>query len=187
MAEEVIGDEKRLRQILVNLIGNAIKFTEKGYVKLLVRNDIEKNVQFRVSDTGIGINEGDKSRLFEEFSQADHSTTRKYGGTGLGLSISRSLVKLMKGEIECKKNDPDGSVFWFRIPLVTTRIKRADQDSPIPKFTSTNVLVAEDSISNQVVVRALLEKQGCNVTIQTMVKRRLNWQAVHRSTWFSWM
>lgn len=165
VAEEVIGDEKRLRQILVNLIGNAIKFTEKGYVKLLVRNDIEKNVQFRVSDTGIGINEGDKSRLFEEFSQADDSTTRKYGGTGLGLSISRSLVKLMKGEIECKKNDPDGSVFWFRIPLVTTRIKRADQGSPIPKFTSTNVLVAEDSISNQVVVRALLEKQGCIVTI----------------------
>jgi len=165
VAEEVIGDKKRLRQILVNLIGNAIKFTEKGYVKLLVRNDIEKNVQFRVSDTGIGISEDDKSRLFEEFSQADHSTTRKYGGTGLGLSISRSLVKLMKGEIECKKNDPDGSVFWFRIPLVTSRIKRADQDSPIPKFTSTNVLVAEDSISNQVVVRALLEKQGYNVTI----------------------
>ena len=165
VAEEVIGDEKRLRQILVNLIGNAIKFTEKGYVKLLVRNDNEKNVQFRVSDTGIGISEDDKSRLFEEFSQADHSTTRKYGGTGLGLSISRSLVKLMKGEIECKKNDPDGSVFWFRIPLMTTHIKRADQDSPIPKFTSTNVLVAEDSISNQVVVRALLEKQGYNVTI----------------------
>ena len=162
---EVMGDEKRIRQVLVNLIGNAIKFTEKGSIRLNVRNDINKHMLFEVSDTGIGINEEEQARLFDEFSQADTSTTRKYGGTGLGLSISRSLVKLMKGEIGCRNNDGEGSVFWFRIPLVSMQVIPELKRLASVQLNNARILVAEDSPGNQVVVKALLEKQGCQVSI----------------------
>ena len=161
----VLGDEQRIRQILVNLIGNAIKFTVQGSVRLIVSHDMNNQVLFEVADTGIGIKADDQSRLFDEFSQADTSTTRKYGGTGLGLSISKSLVKLMKGEIGCRNNDPQGSIFWFRIPMESIQIRPEQKHLEAEKLSDARILVAEDSLANQVVVKALLENQGCHVTL----------------------
>jgi signal transduction histidine kinase/CheY-like chemotaxis protein len=112
------GDVTRLRQILINLVGNAIKFTEKGEVCILVESTPEAaSLQFRVSDTGIGIPESKQSLLFKAFSQVDNSNLRKFGGTGLGLSISKSLVELMGGNMACESKEGEGSTFSFRIPL----------------------------------------------------------------------
>ena len=117
----VMGDPGRIRQILLNLLSNAIKFTEKGYVLLSVESSPKKNgltpLHFIVEDSGIGIAKEKQSRIFDQFSQVDGSTTRKYGGTGLGLSISRQLSYLMGGDIELKSELDKGSTFTFTISL----------------------------------------------------------------------
>lgn len=118
---DVYGDSGRIRQVLLNLVHNAIKFTSKGSVVVDVRAvNHTKNalwVRFTVSDTGIGISEESREHLFNPFEQADGSTTRKYGGTGLGLSISKSLVQLMLGQIGLHSEENKGSTFWFEVPL----------------------------------------------------------------------
>jgi CheY-like chemotaxis protein/HPt (histidine-containing phosphotransfer) domain-containing protein len=144
----VHGDPGRLRQILVNLVGNALKFTEKGHVT--IRADVEEAavsdvlVRFRVTDSGIGISEEGRARLFRSFSQADGSTTRKYGGTGLGLAISRQLTELMGGKIGVESTPGSGSTFWF-----TIRLRRQRHPAPAPALSDTirraAVLVVEDS------------------------------------------
>ena len=117
----VCGDPNRLRQVLLNLLHNSIKFTSKGSVALSITKErMDGNqvlVRFQVADTGIGIDETQKNHLFEAFVQADGSTTRKYGGSGLGLSICLSLVQLMGGTIDCFRNDKGGATFWFTIPF----------------------------------------------------------------------
>ncbi|MCK4509362.1 MAG: ATP-binding protein, partial [Desulfuromonadales bacterium] len=114
--EKIVGDEYRLGQILLNLIGNAIKFTEEGYVKISV-NLHDNNLVFKVSDTGSGISEEKLESIFEDFKQADNSITRKYGGAGLGLAISKGLVELMGGRITVQSQLGQGSTFTFNIPM----------------------------------------------------------------------
>ncbi len=113
----LLGDEGRLRQVLMNLIGNAIKFTNKGYIKVEVTAGQPSGITFRVTDSGIGIPESYRSRLFTTFSQADTSSTRRYGGTGLGLALSQQLVEAMGGAISVESEEGKGSSFFFTIPF----------------------------------------------------------------------
>jgi signal transduction histidine kinase len=162
----VIGDPLRLRQILINLINNAIKFTETGGVILEVipTKDFENQqfLKFSVVDTGIGINYESKNKLFKEFSQADNSITRKFGGTGLGLAICKSLINLMGGKIGLESELGKGSVFWFEIPyqesLIETSVQKSS--SELDYSHHLNILVAEDNPINQKVVIHSLSQLG---------------------------
>jgi signal transduction histidine kinase len=118
LPREMTADPTRLRQILLNLLGNAIKFTEKGRIVLRARRHLETHVRFEVQDSGIGIEESVLPELFRPFEQADSSTTRRYGGTGLGLAICRQLAEAMKGSVGVASALGEGSRFWVELPLV---------------------------------------------------------------------
>ncbi|HQU73568.1 MAG TPA: ATP-binding protein, partial [Calditrichia bacterium] len=133
------GDPLRLSQILTNLFSNAIKFTESGDVTLIVRRHGEQSLYFEVRDTGIGMSETQQKKLFESFSQADGSTTRKYGGTGLGLAISKQLVTLMNGAIGVSSRKGKGSRFYFHIELPP----RSGPDQQIPRVQGLRALVSD--------------------------------------------
>jgi two-component system sensor histidine kinase/response regulator len=160
------GDPGRLRQVLVNLVGNAVKFTERGEVLLEVSPEAETEdsttLRFSVKDTGIGIPADKKEKLFEAFIQVDASTTRKYGGTGLGLSISRRLVQLMGGELDFKSEVGRGSDFHFAINFG----KQWEQPAAVPtaktwKLSGTRVLLLDSSPTARRVLRTYLESWGC--------------------------
>jgi signal transduction histidine kinase/DNA-binding response OmpR family regulator len=154
------GDPGRLRQVLVNLVSNAIKFTALGDVTLsvleLTHADEQANrcsVRFEVKDTGVGVSEATKARLFQPFSQEDSSTSRRFGGSGLGLSISKKLVEMMGGEIGVESRPGSGSTFWFSLP-VPARQSECDQEGlSIP---SPRVLVVDDNETDRRVIRCLL-------------------------------
>ncbi len=169
----LFGDGGRIRQVLVNLAGNGIKFTEGGNVRIRVEphpGGEEGRVLFSVEDTGIGIPEDQVKNIFGEFVQADSSATRRFGGTGLGLAISKRLVEMMGGEIGCESTLGKGSKFWFTLPLGEAR--EGDTAAPseavpayIPSPTGRRrVLVVEDNAVNRLVAERLLERAGCEVT-----------------------
>ena len=160
----VIGDSMRLRQVMVNLLGNAVKFTDAGSVQVEVtlqrKHTDSLELLFEVRDTGIGIASEDHIKIFEAFRQADASTTRKYGGTGLGLAISRKLVEMMDGRIWLTSEPGQGSSFFF-----TARFGRAQLSSDGFRRDPLRILLAEDNPVNRRVAEALLRKMGHSVTV----------------------
>jgi CheY-like chemotaxis protein/two-component sensor histidine kinase len=160
----VRGDQARLRQVLTNLLSNAIKFTAGGEVITIAsstqRDGDRAIVRFEVQDTGIGIDPGQLDRLFESFSQADASTTRRFGGTGLGLAISKQLVELMGGEIGAENRPKGGSAFWFEIPFTTVAQPRSEDESPVPDVRGLRVLVVDDNATNRTIVTRLAANWG---------------------------
>ncbi len=171
----VIGDALRLRQILSNLISNAVKFTDKGQVvistAIIKECDNEFLIRFEIRDTGIGLAKATRGKIFESFTQEDDSTTRKYGGTGLGLTISKQLVQMMGGDIGIESQLDKGSLFWFTIlftkselvvlpALLSVQNKIEDIHS-----LDINILMAEDNLVNQDVTSYMLELIGAKVTV----------------------
>lgn len=161
------ADPTRLRQVLINLMGNAVKFTESGTITLACRVDLEKSIlRFEITDTGIGIDAETQDKLFGDFVQADASISRKYQGTGLGLSICKRLVELMHGEIGVESSAGSGSTFWFTLPYdaVPDDAVIAEERVKAPtKFSSSrqlSILVAEDNEINQAIIKTLLENMG---------------------------
>jgi len=170
----VVCDAGRLRQVLINLLGNAVKFTAEGRVTLAVKvvetNGRQALVRFRVIDTGIGIEQAALSRIFDRFVQADGSTTRKYGGSGLGLTLCKQLVRLMGGRIVARSLPGWGSVFEFTIQLPCQQRQAAvgskEHTEPVPPRSAdgAHVLVVEDNPVSQKVIVTLLEMLGSRVT-----------------------
>lgn len=184
--EFVVADLSRLRQILQNLLVNAIKFTEQGSISITVSSytplkdgsaspdPVNENASadnsmpmlvFHVSDTGIGISAQDQQRLFHEFTQVDTNLDRRFGGSGLGLAITSRLVRLMGGSIGCHSVIDVGSTFWFTLPVkanVEPVVMPPRQGIPT---LSMNMLLVEDSLTNQMVALAMLEKSGCRITL----------------------
>ncbi|MGM0500113.1 MAG: response regulator [Bacillota bacterium] len=167
--ECVIGDPDRLRQILINLLGNAVKFTESGQVFLDLRIDTDfsekgkKKVIFAVKDTGIGIAEEKQQKIFDSFTQADASSTRKYGGTGLGLTISKQLVELMGGEIWLRSSPELGSTFYFSMPFKITKNNLNQEDDKILKFNDMRILTVDDNPTNIFILKEILADKGAEV------------------------
>ncbi len=167
------GDELRLRQVLINLGGNAIKFTERGRVTLrivlLERQGEQVRLEVSLSDTGIGIASGSLGRIFDDFTQADGDTAARFGGTGLGLAISRKLLALMDTELQVASAPGEGSRFWFEltVPLAPEGVARSAAKARKPQhpLAGLKLLLVEDNIINQEVAGELLRKQGAEVEV----------------------
>ena len=144
----IVGDPNRLRQIMANLLGNAIKFTDRGQILAKVQVTGEDgpsvSMRFEVHDTGIGVSRDARTRIFEAFSQADNSTTRKYGGTGLGLAISRQLVELMGGKIGVENAPTQGSIFWFTVSFDKRRIESDEPGTALKTIEGLRVLIVDE-------------------------------------------
>jgi len=193
--DSIVGDPHRLRQVLMNLAGNAIKFTAAGSVELMVslesREGTDVVLHFAVRDTGIGIPADKQKLIFESFRQADGSTTRKYGGTGLGLAICSRLVEMMGGAIRVESEARRGSTFHFTARFGAGRPAEAPPTdagslqklaeaagAPPPALDSSlnlRVLLAEDNVVNQRLVKRLLEKRGHRVAVAASGREALDW------------
>ncbi|AXQ29450.1 response regulator [Solimonas sp. K1W22B-7] len=166
----LVGDPLRLGQVLVNLAGNAVKFTERGGVRVRVscaaRDASDALLQFEVQDTGIGIDAGQRQRLFEGFFQADASTSRRYGGTGLGLAISRRLVEAMGGSIEVESEPGRGSTFRFSLRMgvaTEAQLRELPEPGQGAGLDGVRLLVVDDNDTNQLIAREMLEGVGAQV------------------------
>ena len=179
MARTAVGDPVRLRQVLTNLAGNAVKFTDAGGVLIKVRPTAPGGIRFEVVDSGIGIDPAARRYLLDPFTQADASTTRRFGGTGLGLAICRQLVELMGGTLDYRSEPGKGSAFWFEVPLgsparpLAAVPPLAGPEAPGEAVAeaavapSSRVLVVDDSAVNQLVAQAVLESRGFAVDLAT--------------------
>lgn len=180
--EFIIVDPNRLSQIIANLLNNALKFTDKGYIHLDVSlNPQDRMLHFSVKDTGTGIREADQKALFKRFSQVDSSIARKYGGTGLGLSIVYNLVRNMDGDIGVDSVYGQGSTFWFSIPCEQSLmpLPAADAEGPdaydMEDLRGKNVLVVDDNDLNQTIVRKYLAAAGMSVS-----QAKSGWEAAEK-------
>ena len=183
------GDVVRIRQVLLNLVSNALKFTEAGFVNVLVRlpTEVDARLRIEVSDSGIGMSEDHLARIFDKFVRADDSITRRFGGTGLGLAIGRNLVTLMKGEVQVQSQEGMGSRFTILIPLKKAEILTADNDdAPVtlslsarrargPGGKKRRVLLVEDYEGNVIVALNLLQDAGYEVVVANNGK-----EAIHK-------
>jgi CheY-like chemotaxis protein len=197
----LLGDPGRIRQVLINLVGNSIKFTEAGGIIITVEDQSSDRVTTRlhvaVKDTGVGIPEDKQAKIFEPFSQADGSMARKYGGTGLGLNICVRLVELMGGRVWLDSEVGKGSTFHFTIqllpakkpstqsaPLQANKLdevtitmpleKPGNVNSPPRELKNLRVLLAEDNVINQTIAVRVLQKRGCVVTVAANGQAALN-------------
>ena len=171
----LIGDPDRLRQVLLNLAWNAVKFTSTGFVKLYLKRADETQkppvYRFLVVDSGIGVPKDKQDDIFSEFETLDAGYSRKFGGTGLGLAICKALVTAMDGRIGVNSEDGSGSTFWFEVAMETAQsrvIEKEEDDDDIPSTSAiagAHILVAEDIITNQLIITAMLERIGCDVDI----------------------
>jgi PAS domain S-box-containing protein len=178
----VIGDPVRVRQILSNMVTNAVKFTDRGLVEIDADLSARGWVRLAVLDTGPGIDEATQARLFVPFTQADESTTRRYGGTGLGLSICRELATLMHGEVGVVSTPGEGSTFWAELPLPATQAEPQWADSSLGDpdlLHGAHVLLVEDNPVNMLIAVAMLEQWG--VDVGQAVDGRLAIEAVERA------
>lgn len=157
------GDSSRLRQILMNLMSNAVKFTSHGEVKFEVMAGGGNDVEFVVRDSGIGIPSSKLKMIFEPFTQAESSTTRRFGGTGLGLAISVRLAEAMQGSLDVESTEGVGSLFRLRIPLPRVARPAKVVESPDLAIAAAKVLVVEDNAVNRHLASSLLQKLGCEV------------------------
>ncbi|MCK5679823.1 response regulator, partial [bacterium] len=167
------GDSLRLGQILINLTNNAVKFTSQGEVKisaeLIGQHEDRVTLQFCVADTGVGMTSEQQARLFKSFSQADNSSTRKFGGTGLGLSISKKLIELMDGTIRVESETGRGSRFFFTIELALGDVgqvatEQIEENQDLARLRGAKILLVEDNELNQELAMALLDREGVLVT-----------------------
>ena len=168
----LIGDPLRVRQVLLNLVGNATKFTERGEISLTVEpyapgKEVTENevvIKFAVKDTGIGISAQQIDHIFSNFSQADSSTTRKYGGTGLGLAITKRLVELMGGKVWVESEPGRGSTFYFTAPFKVARAQMYPSMPSPPEVAGARVIVADGAAMNRALLDEILTAQGARVT-----------------------
>lgn len=177
----LIGDPGRLSQVLINLTGNAIKFTEKGSVSLEVSLTSSSSIRFEVIDTGIGIPDDKLSSIFESFSQANISDTRKYGGTGLGLAISKQLVELMGGVLTVSSSLGFGSTFSFELRLPAGSADKIEEQNQLKVFDESvlnglSILLADDNEANRIVCSDTLKsKTNITITEATNGKEVIEW------------
>jgi signal transduction histidine kinase/CheY-like chemotaxis protein len=165
------GDPVRIRQILLNVLSNAVKFTEKGLITVLIENREDNSVYIEIKDTGIGMSAQELSKLFQRFEQADTSITRKYGGTGLGMAITQALIGLMKGTIDVQSSEGEGTCFSFTLPLVKAEPKgiiKAEEGNlqqSIPDLAGFTILIAEDNKINQIIIEKILCETNANLVL----------------------
>ncbi len=165
----LIGDRQRIKQILINLVGNSIKFTERGGVSVTTERVEGKVLQFSVADTGIGIKQENIDKLFKRFEQEDGSISRRFGGTGLGLYISRNLAELLGGDLAVTSEYGVGSTFVLQLPYrpVEGVVVEGEQAAPVEiaeQSLSGHILVAEDTPAMQMLIQRILQKYGLKVT-----------------------